>query len=573
MSVEKIFDGSDLTKDSGETATVQPLWNGWVKKLDHPRNVIKPVDKHDTPTLGTNKPDIPGYTATSTCAVEYDMVVPGELKGYTIGGKGFTDAAKGQLLGFLEKLLKVQKFRFSGGKASATGWLSDGKHIQFFRLIAEDFLFSKITFEESPHMLLAGEGGRAFLGMLRAPLSALGYILPDLNGQGFGKDVQILSVLGIGSTSTVYAVRDKANPDAKAIVVAKDFLPNQKDRLSVEVANLKRLATLKGQVTELVCEPPDEASVLFLHPVGVPFIHRSRDFTHFYKSVHKSEERLKLALLTSLHFADIVDTVMKMHMLGFVHRDLTLTNIFDKAYKNEDRKAFVNDVGYGVEAGAVVPFAGALRHAPLGILAALKAEEEKGQAQGLPLVYVKAHPSHDLHALVCCLFQLVQPAAFEAIRGVSSPKTILRFWQRQFRNPLWAAVKECAEMLDYDALKEFGRILLPPAGEDLDAPITAGVLVSAAAPEPFLSPATPKPKPLPDEASSLLSFVQRRKTEQPSPFTPLSKEELSKAPSTASNKMELDSSHGGRSAEDVRAELIEELAWEGTDDFADEVDD
>lgn len=81
-------------------------------------------------------------------------------------------------------------------------------------------------------------------------------------------------------------------------------------------------------------------------------------------------------------------------------------------------------------------------------------------------------PRHDLHALACCLFQLVEPAAFEAIRTERSIRRIHRFWSAQFERPLWAAVLICVERLDYETLKRFARVLLPSFVAPAQGPLT-----------------------------------------------------------------------------------------------------
>lgn len=253
-------------------------------------------------------------------------MVVGELKGFVKNGNGFSDDAKGQLLGFLEKVINTQKFRFSSGQASATGFLSDGKHIQFFKLVT-DPSFAQIEWHESSHLAMDGAGGLAFLGLLRADLTSLGYKMPELSKMGWGQDVRVTRVLGVGSTATVYAVQDSAT---REIAVAKLFLPGMEERLQSEVANLDLVSSLGARVTRLLVKPPRGATVLFLTPIGTPFACRPRDIA----DACTGKLRRSLARMSWQHFCDIIETVRQMHELRVIHRDLSLSNVFDIAGSN-----------------------------------------------------------------------------------------------------------------------------------------------------------------------------------------------------------------------------------------------
>ena len=141
-------DSTKLEAGSSETGFVQPYWAKVIDKRLPTDTKICLKDCHGKPTIGTRKPDIIGYVRGEPESIFYIALV-GELKGRRPASKAnFSHDEKGQLLSFLEDLLKLQTHR-----NEVSGFLSDGSYIQFFRLM---IITEELILEEGPVDSLAG---------------------------------------------------------------------------------------------------------------------------------------------------------------------------------------------------------------------------------------------------------------------------------------------------------------------------------------------------------------------------------------------------------------------------------
>ena len=136
------YDCIDLEAGSAETGVVQPYWTTVINERLPTDTKICLKDCHGKPTIGSRKPDIIGYVRGEPESIFYIALV-GELKGRRAEHKAeFSHEEKGQLLSFLEDLLKLQTHR-----SEVTGFLSDGCFIQFFCLL---LLQANLVLEEGP---------------------------------------------------------------------------------------------------------------------------------------------------------------------------------------------------------------------------------------------------------------------------------------------------------------------------------------------------------------------------------------------------------------------------------------
>jgi len=81
-----------------------------------------------------------------------------------------------------------------------TGYLSDGRFIQFFRLTRNES--NEFTLKETSVMDLSKEGGNYFYGLLNSTPQKLGF--PDISVMVGEEVLTVNNFLGFGASSVVY---------------------------------------------------------------------------------------------------------------------------------------------------------------------------------------------------------------------------------------------------------------------------------------------------------------------------------------------------------------------------------
>lgn len=137
---KSVFEGGLASLPYGTAETnVQTRWNDvYLERLktarqmkSNPRQTILLVDTHNKQHLGNSEPDLISYLPNAPHQ-EFNIALIGENKPRRSSlGETFTDQEKGQLVGYLKKLLGLLPHR-----AYAIGFLTDGVLIQFFKLNA-----------------------------------------------------------------------------------------------------------------------------------------------------------------------------------------------------------------------------------------------------------------------------------------------------------------------------------------------------------------------------------------------------------------------------------------------------
>jgi hypothetical protein len=271
-------------------------------------NLLTPVDHHTSPSIGTRKPDTVIYLANSPMSV-FNIVAIGENKRRR-KKQEFDDEEKGHLVEHMKTLLQEQPFRLS-----VTGYLSDGKLIQFFRLEQKE-RGSPCTLTESAVMFLSSDGAKAFFGLLHCNPKDLGYSVPTVVVAS--KTLILENILGTGASSIVYRGRH----EDKAVVV-KNFRSISTFRLVSEERNLKTIAPLVPRVPELVAVS-DDNQTLILSPIGTPF---AITFGDIQDAV--GPDPAPKPLITANHFSMLIDILHDVHNnFGLVHRDVAIHNMF-----------------------------------------------------------------------------------------------------------------------------------------------------------------------------------------------------------------------------------------------------
>ena len=185
------------------------------------------------PSLGTRKPDHPGYGASKG---ELSMQVIVELKGVYKGE--FTDMDKGHVLDFGMELLTLQTNR-----SFVYMCLTDTVRFLFFRLSKETEASGGTTYrlQESP-VFLRLEGWNRLFGLLAMDLEALGHVTPMIPGYNLTR------VLGEGGFSVAYEGELVNNTKRKHVIkvfrqanrrdLEKEVLEAVREKLSEDHANL-----------------------------------------------------------------------------------------------------------------------------------------------------------------------------------------------------------------------------------------------------------------------------------------------------------------------------------------------
>jgi hypothetical protein len=185
----------------------------------------------------------------------------GELKGGRGSSDEFTNEEKGQMDSFLVDLLQLQQQR-----SAATGFLTDGRIIQFFRVINSDHY----QLEETPVYFLHQIGGLLLLELLCAPLNWLGLSETKLTSNG--QTILVGDILGIGGTATVY----KGAYEEDEVVVKIFRTPKELEFLEREKEVLEKVYNLIPNVPKFV-GVSDSGTTLLLSPVGTHFAHSSHN--------------------------------------------------------------------------------------------------------------------------------------------------------------------------------------------------------------------------------------------------------------------------------------------------------
>jgi hypothetical protein len=231
---------------------------------------------------------------------------------------------------FLVDLLQLQLQRHE-----ATGFLTDGRIIQFFRVTRKS---DSYLLEETPVYYLHQGGGTLLLRLLCTPLNLLG--LPETRLECKGQKIAVGDILGIGGTATVY----RGTFQSKEVVVKVFCTAKELGHLEREMAVLKKAEkSLLPDVPKIV-GVSDSETTLLLSPVGTHFAHSSRyhkaSFPLATRFLPFKEAQVLFDLtflfllfffLNSVHFSNLIRVLEKAHKHAkLVHRDVKLSNFFQR---------------------------------------------------------------------------------------------------------------------------------------------------------------------------------------------------------------------------------------------------
>jgi tRNA A-37 threonylcarbamoyl transferase component Bud32 len=383
------------------------------------------VDGSDTVAYGTRKPDIVHYLQGQANNWFYITAIGDNKKSHK--NDDFTEEEKGHILDLMQSLLREQVFR-----TGLTGYLMDGRIIQFFHLICKrekGAVFSVTKFEESPVMLLNAMGGQWLRALLCTTPALLEYTLPTVFGPE-REELKLTKVLGTGATSVVYV-----STLYGAEVVVKVFRSGCITMMNAEVENLQSLKDMNNIPKLLYLD--DNAHALILSPVGIQLTCTAAQVTEVACNADLSEKKLASAAL----FCSLVDTVKLVHEKKIVHRDVCLSNFFAV---NDSPNVLLNDFGCAVPIGNKTQFQGSL---PMASCAVLEVIGEDCTTGYTPTAV------DDLDMVVHSLFHRISPALCAGIIKELSPSKIGLFWKKHMAPAYWKKLLELASELDYEGMK------------------------------------------------------------------------------------------------------------------------
>jgi hypothetical protein len=379
-------------------------------------------DGSDLVSYGTRKPDNVHRLLNKPDNWFYITAIGDNKKSRNVGSDEFTDAEKGHVVDLMESLLRQQLFRHC-----LTGYLMDGRIIQFFRITVDRSASSPFTitdFVESPVLFLHSDGGKWLRSLLCATPVELGYDLPSVDF----RDLQLTAILGTGSSAVVY----KASAADGEEVVVKVFHSGWEKMLLKEASNLRGLHGL-ANIPVLLHE--DAATcALVLSPVGIQLACTASQTSASVKGEPSSNRIIASADV----FCSLLDTLKGVHERGFVHRDVCLSNFFAVGRGT----VLLNDFGCAVPKGTVTSFSGSLQMAGSPILDAIIAKK----------AYTPV-PSDDLHMVVHSLFHRISPAVCAGVLHERDASEIRTFWNSVMVPSLWSEMLEMANLCDYERMK------------------------------------------------------------------------------------------------------------------------
>lgn len=394
------------TATDNEWDDIQPRWSKYIIPEINKLNLkVTLVDLFTTKSVGSRKPDCPGYMAGKPRNEFYSVVV-GDIKGGR-SKDSFTPQEKGKIGGFLNRVIVETK------RAFACGFLTDGRIIQFFR-------FRNGELEETNVYLLKDDGESLLLGFLNCDIANNGVEIGEVYTNQ--REVLISSHLGIGAHSIVW----KGIYLRKEVVIKK-FTRNQ-ELLRHEVEILKTISNVPN-VAQLEAETTSDPMAILLSPIGVHFI--GTPATQDTKAVFRM-----------CHFVCLIDTLYAVHKLGIIHGDVKPSNFFQ--YKSDPDKLFVNDWSSAqwIERDEQTSFSGTRLYATEQYLRD-------------PNHYSPA-PLQDLEAAVKSLYVVMHSEIFYSQfynkEQCEDRGRILAFWERALVPEHWQRLLDAARRCDYSTM-------------------------------------------------------------------------------------------------------------------------
>ena len=374
------------------------------------------LDVHKFPLLDTRKPDFV-IVGKQDPLDPLNVVAVGEIRVIKAQHGMFSDADIGHATSFGEKLLQLQPRR-----PFVYAILTDC-HVFTLILITRSGN-NNHNYKRTPLAKLESDnapavGWKQFVTLLSQNLETLGWVPSTLRYED--KEIKLVRSIGTGRTSVVY--EGMYDNDKVAVKMLKDakFI----GQFQWEVFIMEKLADLNSRNLLSM-----EMYHLDTNDDGPKFIVLSPLCKRF-KTWKKDD------------ISSIIDTLRKVHELGFIHRDFRKWNLL----RDQDENIRIVDWGFAVEVNQSALFAGSLETLPNEVLQDI--------VDGKKIKYTK---EIELISMVRSIYLMVFRPHLERIPFGNDDikkwaKVYKEFWKGHAQSLLWSKILETAKQADYDGLK------------------------------------------------------------------------------------------------------------------------
>jgi hypothetical protein len=374
------------------------------------------LDVHKCPLLDTRKPDFVIISKQDPFD-PLNIVAVGESRVIKAQHGMFSDVDIGYATSFGEKLLQLQP-RWPFVYAILTDC-----HVLTLILITRsgnnnhNYKHTPLTRLESDNA--PAKGWKQFVTLLSQNLEILGWIPSTLRHED--KEIKLVRLIKTGRTSVVYEGMHDNNKVAVKMLKDAKFIGQFRWEVFVmeKLANLNLQNLLSLEVSHLDTDDY-EPNFIILSPLCEKF-----------KAWRKDD------------VSPIIDTLKKVHELGFIHRDFWKWNLL----RDQDGNIWIVDWGFAVEINQPAPFAGSLEILPDELLQDI--------IDGKKIKYTK---DIELISIVYAIYLMVFRSSLERIPFGDEDikkwaRTYKEFWKDHAHSSLWLKIFETAKRADYDRLK------------------------------------------------------------------------------------------------------------------------
>ncbi|CAG8614442.1 1061_t:CDS:2 [Funneliformis caledonium] len=375
------------------------------------------LDVHKFPLLDTRKPDFV-IVSKQDPLDPLNVVAVGEIRVITAKHGMFSNADIGHATSFGEKLLQLQPRR-----PFVYVVLTNCRVLML--IFIDRSGNSNLKYQRTPLAKLESDNGSAAVGwkqfvtLLSQDPETLGWVPSTLHHED--KEIKLVRSIGTGRTSVVYEGMYDNNKVAVKMLKDTKFIEQFRweDYIMEKLANLNSQNLLSMELSHLDTND-DGPKFIVLSPLCKRF-----------KTWRKED------------ISPIIDTLRKVHELGFIHRDFRKWNLL----RDQDENIRIVDWGFSVEVNKPVLFAGSLETLPNEVLQDI--------IDGKKIKYTK---EIELISMVRSIYLMVFRPPLERIPFGDDDikewaKVYKEFWEGHSQSSIWSKILDAAKQADYDGLK------------------------------------------------------------------------------------------------------------------------
>ncbi|RGB26574.1 kinase-like domain-containing protein [Rhizophagus diaphanus] len=347
-----------------------------------------------------------------------NVVAVGEIRVISAKHGMFSNADIGHATSFGEKLLQLQPRR-----TFVYVVLTDC-HV-FMLIFITRSGNGNLNYKRTPLANLESDSGSPAVGwqqlvtLLSQDPETLGWVPSTLRHED--KEIKLVRSIGTGRTSVVYEGIYDNNKVAVKMLKDVTFI----NQFRWEVFVMEKLSNLNSQNLLSM-----EMAHLDTNDDGPKFIVLSPLCKRF-KTWRKED------------ISPIINTLRKVHELGFIHRDFRKWNLL----RDQDENIRIADWGFAVKVNQSVLFAGSLETLPNEVLQDI--------IDGKTIKYTK---EVELISMVRSIYLMLFRPPLERIPFGENDikewaKVYKEFWEGHAQSSLWSLILETAKQADYDRLE------------------------------------------------------------------------------------------------------------------------